>query len=374
MNWYNKALDDIKIKVDKTSVRIKDSLPHVTIDGIYSDESFKPRWWTNGFWPGILWMMYKETNEEKYKEYAELCEVKLDAALHDYYAIDHDAGFLWHLSAVANYKQTGNEEAKRRGMIAASHLASRFNVNGNFIRAWDWIEPDTGEAHTGWAIIDCMMNLPLLFWASLQVNDPRFRSLAMKHADTVLREFIREDGSVNHVVSFDPYTGERIESIAGMADAPDSAWARGTAWAIYGMTLAYKYTDEKKYLDAAKKVAKFFISNLPEDYLPVWDFRATKETRHVKDSSAAACTACGLLEMSYLCEGDESKYYYNKAESILKSLYENYSSFSDNSEGLIKMGTVNVPRNKFLNTSIIYGDFFFIEGILKLNNKKDILW
>lgn len=373
-SWYDRAWDNVVEKIDKNSDRIKDGLPHVSVCGRYDDMSDKARWWTNGFWPGILWTMYRETGDIKYKIYALGCERKLDEPLDSYHQIDHDAGFLWILASKANYLLTGDMESRRRAMTAASHLASRFNPAGDFIRAWDWVDPETGDPHTGWAIIDCMMNLPLLFWASKELEDPRFKHVAMKHADMVLREFIREDGSVHHIVSFDPDSGDRIRGIGGQGYSEDSAWSRGAAWAIYGMALAYKYTGQERYLDASMKVADFFISQLPEDYMPLWDFWSPEETHYAKDSSAAACAASGMLEISELIDGEAKETYRSAGEKIIRSLYENYGAWDENDEALIKMGTVNLPKDKFINVPIIYGDFYFMESILKLKGVTATFW
>ena len=375
MNWYNKALEDITKKVDFTSERIQDTLPHVSINGTFTDESSNPRWWTNGYWPGLLWMMYKETGLDKYKKYATSAEKKLDPVLNGFYGIDHDAGFQWHLSSVARFKILGDEDAKRNGMIAASHLAGRFNPSGNFLRAWNWGGPIEKDPHTGWAIIDSMMNLPLLYWATEQTNDPRYMNIAMKVADMVLENFIREDGSSHHIVCFDPKSGKREKALGGQGYSPESVWTRGNAWCIYGMALAYKYTKQKRYLVAAKNAAKFFIEYLAEDFVPVWDFKAPKETHYAKDSSAGAIAASGMLEISEYLEGNEKQYFYDAGSNILKALYKNNGSWEDYSEeALVLNGTVHFPANSNINVPIIYGDFFFTEGIRKLNGKKDILW
>lgn len=152
---------------------------------------------------------------------------------------------------MAQFKLLGHEDSRRRAMTAASHLAGRFNPAGQFIRAWN--QPE----RVGWAIIDCMMNLPLLYWASEETKDPRFRHIARLHADTTLREFLRLDGSTHHIVCFDPETGERQEALGGQGYDPNSAWSRGTAWAIYGMALSARYTGDQRYIDAAKRSADF---------------------------------------------------------------------------------------------------------------------
>lgn len=368
-NWVNEAWEQVVEKVGKTSKRIGATFPHVSIDGKYNNE--RVGWWTAGFWPGILWLVYRETKDNDLRDIAISIEEKLDEPLYEFTGIHHDVGFMWIPSAIAHYKLLGNEESKRRGLIAASHLAGRFNIKGNFIRAWtDKVYPN-GQ---GVAIIDCMMNLPLLYWASEETGDPRFKHIAMAHADTADREFIRKDGSVHHIVRFDPETGERIEALAGQGYAPDSAWSRGVAWAIYGMALSYRYTKEPRYLEAAKRAAHFFLANLPEDQMPYWDFRAPVEEDMAYDSSAAACAASGLLELARWVEPNETRMYEETGTRIIKSLYENYGAWDEEEEALIKKGTVNRNTNKYVNTPIIYGDYFFVEALAKLRGQKDLFW
>lgn len=359
--WINETWDKIVEKVGKTSKRIGATFPHVSIDGKYNNERIG--WWTAGFWPGILWLIYQDTKDNELRDIAISIEEQLDGPLHEFTGIHHDVGFMWFPSAVAHYKLLGNEESKRRGLIAASHLAGRFNIKGNFLRAWTEEVYPNGQ---GVAIIDCMMNLPLLYWASEETGDPRFKYIAMAHADTTEKEFIRADGSVHHIVRFDPDTGERIEALAGQGYAPDSAWSRGVAWAIYGMALSYRYTKEKRYLEASKRAAHFFLANLPEDQMPFWDFRAPIVEDMGFDSSAAACAASGLLELAQWVEPNETRMYYDAAIRIIKALYEQHGTWDQDEEALIVKGTVNHNTNKYINTPIIYGDYFFIEAVGRL--------
>ena len=218
-----------------------------------------------------------------------------------------------------------------------------------------------------------MMNIPLLFWASKETNDPRFYHIAKAHADTVLRCFLRPDNTSAHIVSFDPYTGEKIENLGGQGKDPDSAWSRGQAWAIYGMAVAYRETGKEEYLTASKNVAAYFLSHLPEDKVPYWDFRTDEADKWVKDSSAAACAASGLLELhSLVKEEAEKQFYLDQALAILKGIYDNYFIASDDSQAMISCGTVNYAKKKHVNVPIIYGDYFFTEALLKLKGLTSI--
>lgn len=369
--WLEEAWTKSLEKTQRNSQRIGAGFPHASQEGTYTLE--EPSWWTAGFWPGMLWLLYSDSQDNSMKDIAEQCEEKLDAVLNDYVRLDHDLGFMWTLTSVASYKITGNELSKIRALKAANFLSARFNIKGRFIRAWNpWYE---GEDNTGLAIIDCAMNTPLLFWASKISGDPRYRHIAEAHMDTVLEHFIRPDGSVYHIVKFDPHTGEFIEGIGGQGYAPESAWSRGAAWALYGLTLAYHHTGKKAYLDAAKRVAHFFLSRLPEDLVPHWDFRAPFEEREFRDSSAGACAASGLLLLSEKVDDLEEAVYREPAERMLESLYRNYGAWDDTSEeGLILHGTSHYPGGQNIDVPLIYGDFFFVEGLARLRGKGPFYW
>ncbi|MDQ0114602.1 glycoside hydrolase family 88 protein [Paenibacillus harenae] len=371
MEWHAEAWSRITKKVASTSLRIRDGFPHASVDGTYKLEPAS--WWTAGFWPGLLWLVYRETKDERLRELAESCEDQLDGVILDYERLDHDIGFMWTLTSVARYKLLGDEKARRRGLLAANLLGGRFNVQGKFIRAWNPWRP--GDRNEGWAIIDCMMNLPLLQWATETTGDPRYKHMAVEHADTVLEHFIRPDGSVNHVVIFDPVNGERLGVNGGQGYAADSAWSRGAAWALYGMSLAYQYTREERYLHAAKRVAHFFIANLPEDHVPHWDFRTPPEVVKYRDSSAGACAASGLLLLARLVKEEERSLYYNAGERMLYSLYTNYGAWDrSDEEGLILHGTSHYPEGRNIDVPLIYGDYFFAEGIAQLNGHEQLFW
>jgi unsaturated chondroitin disaccharide hydrolase len=367
--WADEAWNRTVAKVERTSKRIGISFPHASKGGTY--DAMNPAWWTSGFWPGLLWLIYRENQDEGLKAIATGTEEAMDQTLREFYKFDHDAGFLWSLSSVAQYKLLDNKESKRRALVAASHLAARFNLRGGFIRAWN----DKAESRrAGWVIIDCMMNLPLLHWASTITGDPRFSQIADAHADTVLREFIREEGSVHHVIVFDPETGIKLAARGGQGYSPDSSWSRGTAWALYGFILSYAYTQQSRYLAAAKRIAHYFLANLPDDGIPYWDFKAPREPKMCVDSSAAACAACGLLEIAKWVEPLEAPLYQQAGERITHSLYENYGAWNMAEEGLIIKGTANYNSGRYVDVSLIYGDYFFVEALSRLRGRTQLFW
>ncbi|MFC0332447.1 glycoside hydrolase family 88 protein [Paenibacillus sepulcri] len=352
--WLNKAVS----KVDRMIYEIGDKSPHVSAAGVYDD--MRVDWWTSGFWPGMLWVLHDMTGNDRYRHTAWGWDARIEQCFVADNNLHHDVGFQFLPTAVIKHKLTGDEDARRRALAAANFLAGRFNLNGRFLRAWN-------QEKTGWAIIDSMMNLSLLFWASEEIADPRFRQIACAHADTVLKHFIREDGSVHHIVAFDPESGEVDEYLGGQGYAPYSSWSRGQAWALYGMAIACRYTGDIRYLRAAQRAAHYFLSCLPEDHVPHWDFRTPDPLSQPRDTSAASCAASGLLEIAGLLSAEEGRIYRQAAESILKSLTQHYSSLDEPVyQGLLREGTGNKPANQNVNVSLIYGDYFYVETICKL--------
>lgn len=368
--WIDEAWERSLKKTVQNAARIGSGFPHASQGGTYDLAS--PGWWTAGFWPGMLWVLHSGSGHDELKKLAEECEAKLDSVLDGYVTLDHDLGFMWTLTSVMNYKLTGNEMSRIRALKAANYLAARFNLKGRYIRAWNpWQE---GERNEGIAIIDCCMNMPLLFWASRVSGDPRYAHIAEAHLDTVVKHFLREDGSVYHIVHFDPHTGEKLGGLGGQGYAAESAWSRGAAWAIYGLALGYHHTGKQEYLAAAQRAANFFLSRLPEDHVPAWDFRVPEELSNLRDSSAGSCAACGLLLLSAQLDGADAAVYETGAVRILESLYKNYGAWEEKEEGLLLHGTSNYPQGTNIDVPLIYGDYYFVEGLARLKGLDTLCW
>ena len=360
---YKKLLDDIVDKQRKNVKKIGGQFPYNDIDGefkIVPDHA-----WTNGYYPGLLWLSYLTSGEEMFRDIAVKLEEKLDGVINSFKMPGHDVGFVWLLSSGICYKNNENEDSKRRLLNMATYLAGRFNIVGNYIRAWDGVL----EVRPKQAIIDCTMNLPLLFWASEVTGDPRFGHIAKAHAETVLKYFIDEDGAVRHICCFDPENGDFIEAMGGQGYAFDSAWSRGASWAIYGLAMVYRYTNDEKYLDVAKKVAEFFVKNIKEDYIPAWDFRAPNND--IKDTSAGAIAASGMLEI-YAHTNDV--YYKEQAEKIITALAENCMLGMDR-QAVLDKATAHLPANENIEVGLIYADYYFMEAVYKLAKEDySLLW
>ena len=362
--WVLKTLKKIEDKMVPVTERNLGKIPYTTVDGKFDDKSVSdPCWWTNGFWGGEMWQLFALTGNEMFRQEAIGVEQKLDKNLMTSEGLDHDNGFKWLPTSVIRYKLEKNGESLNRAMLAANNMAGRFNLAGNFIRAWNnWDNVD----RRGYAIIDCMMNLPLLYWASEETTDPRFKMMAVAHADTAMKEFVREDGSVNHIVVFDPFTGVMTETLGGQGYAKGSSWTRGQSWGIYGFALSARYTGEKKYLETSKKIADYVLSEMPESFLVPIDYRQPKDV-DLEDSTAAAITASGLIELAQQLEDGGDKYL-EAAVKLLKTLDEKRCSWGLDTDNLLNNCAVDYHGDGH-NMSIIYGDYYFIEALMKLDEK-----
>ena len=364
---YEEIMDKVVKKLKCNVEEIGENFIHNEINGKYCTVPVND--WVTGFYPGLLWEAYKYSKYEKFKDIAISLEDKLDEAINNFDLPGHDVGFVWLLTSGINYKLTGNEKSKRRLLNMATCLAGRFNIKGNFIRAWE--SEEYKELVCGLAIIDCMMNIPLLFWASEETGDARFAHIANAHAHTVLKYFIDEDGAVRHQCRFNAKTGEFIEALGGQGYDSTSSWSRGAGWAIYGFAMAYRYTKKEEYLEASKKVAKFFISQIQDDYIPAWDFRAPN--KEIKDTSAGALAASGMLELANFV--DDKEYFIENSKRILEEMVINCSNLDNDNQAILNRATVHYPAGLNIEVGIIYADYYFVEALNKIiRDKYDLPW
>lgn len=367
--WAECTCQKIEKKVSAECDRIGVRIPYIAENGVYRENKAETDivWWTNGFWPGILWQMFHATGDVKYKAAAEGVEQELDRAFDVYTGLHHDVGFMWLHSAVADYRITGNERSKARGLHAAHLLAGRYNPRGRFLRSWN-------RDRAGWVIVDSMMNIPLLFWAGRTLGDPRFEYIATDHADTVMEKTVRGDGSCNHIIVMDPADGTLLETPGGQGYGPGSSWSRGQTWAIYGFALAYRYTGKQEYLDTAKRVAHYFIAQTDRTgYVAPVDFRAPAEPVYW-DTTASACAACGLLEIAGHVPDAERAFYTDAAVRMLKALEEKYCNWDPEYDSILQLGSGSYHTEHDRHAPIIYGDYFFIEAVFRLLERDILLW
>lgn len=366
--WLKDTWDKLSKKLKWECEVIGNKIPYIAYDGVYEDYTKeKLNWWTNGFWPGILWLMYNETDDEQFAKTALSVEENLERGLASFQQTDHDLGFRWSLSAVASYRLTKNPVSHRRAMLAANLLLGRYNSKGKFIRAWD------NQDRTNWMIIDCLMNLPLLHFASNETGDVRFSEAAKNHLDTSLRLLLRGDGSCNHIADINLETGEANKLPGGQGYECGSSWSRGQAWGIYGFALGYKYTGDIRYLNVAKSVTHYFISQVVlNGYIPKLDFRAPKEPYYI-DTTAAAIACRGLMEIAELVVEYERESYIAHAVNMLRSLTEKHCNWEIGYQSILQNGSV-MYHDKEKHAPIIYGDFFLLEAILKLKGSDFLIW
>lgn len=377
--WAEQTAEKIRKKISWVSEKNKDAIPYTTDkEGNYDNRADRDQtwnqddglnWWTNGFWGGMMWLLYQDTKEESYMQIARNSEYCLEQCFDLFYGLHHDVGFMFQLTAVADYRLTGNERSKKTALHAANLLAGRFNPVGRFIRAWN----DNGDQDTrGWAIIDCMMNLSLLYWAAEETKDPRFRHIAMMHADTASEHFVRPDGSVKHIVEFDPETGEEVRHYGGQGYDADSAWSRGQGWAVYGFTISYLHTGKKEYLDMAKRVAHYCIANIPEGGILPLDFRQPSEPA-CEDSCGACVIAAGLLELAGCVSESEQKLYRQAAMKILRPIEHSRADWTAGCDAIVQncSAAYHSPAH---HITMSYADYYFIEAVYKIIGTGRFLW
>ena len=311
-----------------------------------------------------MWQLWVLTGDSFFRQEARRAEKLLTEEFRSFRLLNHDVGFMYLLSCGADAKLTGDAQAETDTLHAASLLMGRFNPAG-FIRAWN--EPE----RTGYAIIDCMMNLNLLYRASRDTDDPRFRLTAKIHADTTLREFLREDGSVSHIIEFDPESGKRIREHAGQGCALGSQWSRGQAWGLYGFALAGRHLKDVKYTEAARKIAGNFTAHIREDGLTDCDFCQPAEEERI-DNIAGAIAACGLQELASLTGEDT---WNQHAERLIDGMLEHCVDWGNEHCGILTRCTASYNDDGAgRHTNITYGDYFLVEALMKFCGKDPELW
>jgi unsaturated chondroitin disaccharide hydrolase len=328
--------------------------------------------WTSSFLTGMALIAWRETEDEFFlQQLLRLAPAYREKAFTDQFHSHHDMGFLYSLYSVALHTLTGDQRHREVGLRAAEALYQRFNHRGHFIRAWGRLGTDEQE---NMAIIDCMMNLPLLYWATIESGDPKFRDAAIQQADSTLKYFIRPDDSVFHAYRFDLKTGQPVGGDNYCGRSVDSHWARGTGWAIYGFALSYRYTGDKKYLDASLRLARKFNQELNGDALPVWDFKLPAGEAPLRDSSAAAVVACGFQELEKL--GAADALIMKTKESLLNQLCtDTYLNFDESCPGILRDGQVgaNGPGTA-LNAYMTWGDYYLMEALDRELHQSETWW
>ena len=330
--------------------------------------------WTDGFWTGLLWLCYEYTGDDAFKN---LALKNVDSFLNRVekrIELDHhDLGFLYSLSCVAGYKLTGSAEGRKAGLLAADKLMERFQEKGGFIQAWG----ELGARDNYRLIIDCLLNIPLLHWASLETGNPVYRNAAVRHYEAACNNVIRDDASAYHTFYFDPGTGEPLKGVTRQGYSDDSAWARGQAWGIYGIPLNYRYVKDDSAFNLFKGMTNYFLNRLPEDQVCYWDLIFTDGSNQSRDSSAAAIGVCGIHEMlKYLPEVESDKNTYRHAmHCILRSLMERYTAPEIKPGNPVLLhGVYSWHSGKGVDEGNIWGDYYYMEALMRFYKDWNLYW
>lgn len=338
--------------------------------------------WTPGFFPGSLWYLYELTGKNKWRDLAEKWTNTLEPL--QTFTGHHDLGFMMFCSYGNAERLAPKPEYKDILIQSAKSLASRFNETTQTIKSWDYRK--AWNDSTEWfypVIIDNMMNLEMLFYASKISSDKTYYNIAVKHADSTLKNHFRENFSTYHVVDYDTLTGEVLDRATCQGFSDNSTWARGQAWAVYGYTMVYRETKDLKYLDAATKAADFYLKNLPEDLVPIWDFNvgetgytpegtsyAVGFQEKLKDASAAAIVCSALFELGELTNKQS---YIDLAIKMLKSLSSpTYrAALGTNANFLLMHSVGSIPHKTEIDKPLVYADYYYLEALNRYKNLKN---
>lgn len=360
------ALAQALIKIDKGIEDFDGLFPNeFSTDNVYPKVQNTSDW-GDGFWTGILWHAYELTGDYKYWQVAtshiESFYNRIDKKIG---VNHHDMGFLFTPSCVAAYKLSGNIQAREAALLAADHLISRYHETGEFIQAWGTVGADDNYR----LIVDCLLNIPLLYWATEVTGDSTYRDIAYKHFKTTISVCYREDGSTYHTYYFDKVTGLPLKGVTAQGASDDSTWARGQAWGMYGPLLTYIYEKDDAALEVFYKTTDYYLSYLPTDYVAYWDLSFTDGAYEPKDSSSAAIALCAMLEgIKYMDESDPKRQEYVKAcNKIMNSLIDHYTTKDvPEANGLLLHATYSKPGNVGVDEMNIWGDYFYMEALHRM--------
>lgn len=383
--------NDVAAAMDFALGQVKDNLKDFTCQfkKAYSEGGFyKPTEnvnWTTGFWTGQVWLAYEwakqagdETGADALKNAGEIQIDSFMERITKKIEVDHhDMGFMYSPSCVAGYKLVGSETGKKAAILAADQLISRFHPVGEFIQAWGPMDQPENYRF----IIDCLLNLPLLYWATEETGDGKYREIAEKHIHTAVANVIREDYSTWHTFFMNMETGAPDHGATCQGYRDGSAWARGQAWGVYGMALAYRYTGRKEYIEDFKHVTGYFLEHLPEDLVPYWDLEFGDGSDEPRDSSSASIAACGMLEMAKYMEAEDAAYYTGIARKLMKSVVDSYAvKDKAESNGLVlhstysKKSPYNTCTPEGVDECNIWGDYFYMEALVRLSGDWNPYW
>ncbi|MFG6503050.1 glycoside hydrolase family 88 protein [Microbacterium sp. P05] len=338
-------------------------LPRPAGDGIAEGGN---RGWTTTFWTGMRWLGWELTGDPLFREAAEADAADFERRVRDGEDLDtHDIGFLYSLTTVPAWRLLGDESAKQASLLAADHLMLRFLEPAGIIQAWGDL---TDPAQRGRTIIDSLMNMPLLSWASQQTGEPIYAEAVRRHTAQLREHILRPDDSTFHTFYWDTETGEALRGATEQGAHDDSIWARGQAWGIYGFALNYRDTGDVQLLEASRRAADYFLAHLPADRVPFWDLVYTDGSDAPRDSSSAAIAVCGLIELSQVeTDPQRAAAARTAADEILASLIANYTpERPEDSDALLLHSVYDLPKNVGVDEGSLWGDYFYLEALTRV--------
>lgn len=363
--------DELDQMIAAVLARIDRALPEFTdrfpapssIEGKYpaiaNDE------WTTGFWTGMLWLAWEHSLATRYRVAAEAQVASFVQRLARRINVDHhDLGFLYTLSACAAYRLTGSKAGRAAGIDAARLLLQRFDPIARVIQAWGDMSDPTQR---GRMIIDCNLNLPLLYWAASETGEQAYRDAANAHLDQAAEFLVRPDGSTYHTFYIDTNTGMPRHGSTHQGFSDDSCWSRGQAWGIYGFALGFRHNGKKELIEVSAKLADYFLDRLPQDGICCWDLVFTDDATP-RDSSAAAIAACGLLELAAVLplSNPSRQAYEKRAWAIVRRLNQAYLAPLAGSNAVLEHAVYHMPKAIGVDESCIWGDYFYFEALIRL--------
>jgi len=375
--------EEAQAALDRAAGQVRLNLPvyagrcqnHSSVHNIYpACENVQ---WTCGFWPGEIWLAWERTGEDRFRDAAMELVGSFDRRIRKKTAVDHhDMGFLYTPSCVAAYKLTGDGTARSAALLAADQLLTRWQPKGEFLQAWG----PMGAPMCYRFIIDCLMNLPLLYWASRETGDGRYAGIARRHTATCFANSFRPDGSTYHTFYMHrdgrPKRGETCQGYRA-----DSFWARGQAWGVYGSILSYRETGEPAALEAFRRALEFYLSRLPGDMVPCWDMIFQPDSGEPRDSSSAAIVACALLEAARILPGNGRDRYLELARKMTGALARDYAPKDAKAGmGLLLHGTYskkspyNTCTPEGVDECTSWGDYFYLESLTRLAKDWEPYW
>lgn len=321
--------------------------------------------WTNAFWTGCLWLAYEYTNREEFLKLAQTNNLSFLERVNNNIELDHhDLGFLYTPSCMAEWKLLKTPTSREASIKAANKLIERYQEKGGFIQAWG----ELGKKEDYRLIIDCLLNIQLLFFASEETGDKKYRDIALNHFYASANNVIRDDASAYHTFYFDPLTGNPVRGVTRQGYSDDSSWARGQSWGIYGIPLTYRFLKDPRLIMLFKGMTNYFINRLPKDYVSYWDLIFGDGSDHSRDSSATAIAVCGIHEMlKHLPETDENKVVYKNAmHTMLRSLMDNYANREIKPGApLLHHGVYSWHSGKGVDEGNIWGDYYYLEALIR---------